>query len=88
MQLHYAIHKSLDVTAEEVDKAINECREVPGTKTEMYADGWIIVEPEDMHMEPWTRNTKDYNIETLYDDAPVETIDEICLIKDSDLSDF
>ena len=82
MQLHYAIHKSLNVTAEDIQKAIEECRDIPGVKTALYADGWIIAEPEDMHVEEWSRDVRDYNIETMFDDTPVETIDEICLIKE------
>lgn len=78
MDLKYAIHNSLLVTADEIQKSIEECREIPGVEIEMASDGWIIADPSDKIPERWTRNKGDYHIETIEQQC---IIDEIILEK-------
>ena len=61
----YAIYKTIKYTAEEINASIDRCEELPGIQTSLYADGWVVAEPEDMHVEDWHRNKDDYRIECL-----------------------
>ena len=64
--MNYAIYKTLDITAKEINDSINNCIELDGIEVSMYADGWIIAEPSDLNVEDWSRNTGDYRIEQLH----------------------
>lgn len=63
--MNYAIYKTLEFTAKEINDSINNCIELDGIEVSMYADGWIVAEPSDLHVERWTRNKEDYRIESI-----------------------
>lgn len=62
--MKYAIHKSIKYTAEDINKAIENCKELPGVETSLFADGWIIADPSGVHIADWSRSKDDYRIET------------------------
>lgn len=63
--MKYAIHKSLNITAKDIDDSINECREINGVEVSIYRDGCIIAEPSNTDTKGWSRNKDDYRIETI-----------------------
>lgn len=73
---NFAIHKSLPYSAREVDKSIEEERELPGSWSSVYADMWTIVDPDGVEINDWERNKEDYRIEYLIFDREGNIIEE------------
>ena len=80
--MKYAIYKTLDITAKDIDDCINNCTELEGIEVSLYSDGWIIAEPDYLHVEPWSRRKEDYRIETIDFDSHETVYDTIELIRD------
>ena len=76
--MKYAIHKSIKYTAKEIHDAIDNCKELPGVETSIYADGWVIADPIGEYIADWSRRKDDYKFES-YEPEKVgdETEEEI-----------
>ena len=69
--MKYAIHKSLNISARDINDSINDCREIDGVEVSIYKDGWIIAEPSNLEVKEWQRNREDYHIETIGEEQQI-----------------
>jgi len=64
--MQYMIHKSLNITAEDINDSLDNCYEFEGIEVSIYRAGpLIIVEPKNIAERTIERNPDDYRMETL-----------------------
>lgn len=63
--MKYAVYKTLTLSAKEIVDCIQSCRDMDDVEITIYRDGWIVAEPKNLVVYPWSRNKDDYRFETI-----------------------